>query len=392
MSRDRRLLAAGLVLVALNLRTTVASLPPFALAIEHDARISAAAVGLLTSLPVLCMALLGAPAHRLAMRWGREKTMLIAIACVAGGNALRAAGDAPAALFAATLVAGIGIAACGVMLPGLVKHAFPQRAGGMTALCSAAMLLGAAVAGTLAVPLERLLGSWQASLATWGLPALAAALAWSSVAARDRAPVGPARPATSGLPWRAPAAWLLGAFFALQSTLGYAYLAWLPAAYEARGWSRAAAGGLVGVLHLAQLATAVTLPVLAHRSRDRRPALLGAVSLTVLATAWLVALPGELPWVATAIAGLGIGGGFSLTLLLIVDYAADADASSGLAAMTFMLGYAVAALAPLAVGALHDRFGGFGVPFAALALVALMQLAMATRLAPRHAGSVSTPR
>jgi cyanate permease len=51
--------------------------------------------------------------------------------------------------------------------------------------------------------------------------------------------------------------------------------------------------------------------------------------------------------------------------------------------MTFLVGYSIAMLAPLAIGALHDGFGGYGVPFAALALVALAQLALATRLGPR---------
>ena len=392
-TRERLLLALGLVLVALSLRTTVTSLPPLAVEIRRDLGLSAAAIGLLTSLPVLCMALLGVVAHRLVGRWGREATTLAAIVCVAAGNGLRAAGDDVAVLFAATLLAGVGVAAGGVMLPGLVKAAFPRRFGAATAASSVAMLLGAAIAGALAVPLERLLGSWEASFGFWALPALPAVVAWTWLARRRDGSPAPVRAPASALPWRAPAAWLLGAFFALQSSLGYAYLAWLPAAYEDRGWTQATAGGLVGVLHLAQLVTALLLPLLATRrgGRDRRPALLGAAALTVTGAIWLFALPDALPWAATTVVGLGLGGGFSLTLLLIVDYARDAGASTGLAAMTFLVGYSVAALAPLAIGALHDGFGGYGVPFAALALLALAQLALATRLGPWYRGTVRQP-
>ena len=397
------LLGLGLVLAALNLRTTVTSLPPFALEIQRDLGLSAAAVGLLTSLPVLCMAWLGVVAHRLAARVGRSATTLAAIVCVAAGTGLRAAGDDTALLFAATLLAGVGIAAGGVMLPGLVKAAFPDRAGFATAATSAAMLLGATGAGALSVPLAGWLGSWEAALGFWALPALPAVLLWARIASRQRprgsAPRGEAlvraRPpyAASGLPWRARAAWLLCAFFTLQAVLAYAYLAWLPAAYEDRGWSQAAAGGLTGVLQLGQLVTALLLPWLIDRGndgrrRDRRPALVGAVSSTACAALWLWALPDVAPWAATALAGLGLGGGFSLTLLLIVDYAADAGASTGLAAMTFLVGYSIAALAPLAIGALHDGFGGYGVPFAALACVAIAQLGMATRLGPRYRDAV----
>lgn len=385
---ERHLLALGLVLVALNLRTTVTSLPPFAATLERELGLSAAAVGLLTSLPVLCMALLGAVAHRLAGRWGRTTTTLAALACVAAGNGLRLAGGSAVALFAATLLAGIGIAACGVMLPGFVKAAFPRRAGAASGATAVAMLLGAAAAGALSVPLARLLGSWQASLAFWALPALPGLLLWGRLAARRRAgpPAAPRRAAP--LPWRTRPAWLLSGFFALQATLGYGYLAWLSPAYEARGWSPAAAGGLLGALHLAQLASALVLPALADRGRDRRPALLGAVALSVAGAVWLWTLPGVLPWLATTVVGLGVGGGFSMTLLLIVDFAVDAEASTGLAAMVFLLGYAVAAVAPVAAGALRDGSGGYALPFAALALVALAQLATATRLGPRYRNSI----
>ena len=384
-------LVLGLLLVAFSLRTTVTSLPPLASEIRRDLALSSAAVGLLTSLPLLCMAAFGATAHRLAERWGREATTLAAIACVAAGNGLRLAGDHVAVLFAATLVAGIGVAAGGVLLPGIVKASFPGRAGAATGATSVVMMLGAATAGALAVPLQRLLGSWEASLAFWLLPALPALALWGAVVARRRQRP-PAREERDGravaLPWHMPIAWQLGAFFALQASVSYAYMAWLPPRYEALGWSSAAAGSLLGVINLAHMPTALLLPALADRSSDRRPALLGAVALTVVAAVWLFALPDVLPWLATSLAGLGLGGGFSLTLVLIVDYGADAGASSGLAAMVFLIGYTAAAAAPIAIGALHDALGGYRVAFGTLALLALAQLAMATRLGPRHRGTV----
>jgi MFS transporter, CP family, cyanate transporter len=387
-SRERAFLIVALLLVAFSLRTTVTSLPPFASEIRRDLGLSSTAVGLLTSLPLLCMAGCGAGAHRLGARWGREATTLAALACVAGGNGLRLAGDHVALLFAATLLAGIGVAACGVLLPGIVKASFPRRAGAATGACSVAMMLGAATAGALAVPLGQLLGSWEASLAFWLLPALPALALWGAVVVRNDGPRAERPAGSMALPWRAPAAWQLAAFFALQASVSYAYIAWLPPRYEALGWTAGAAGSLLGVLNLAQMPTALLLPVLADRSSDRRPALLGAVALTVVAAVWLFALPDVLPWLATTLVGLGLGGGFSLTLVLIVDYAADAGSSSGLAAMVFLVGYSAAALAPIAIGALHDRSGGYRVPFAALALLALAQLTTATRLGPRHRGTV----
>src|SRR4051794_16422735 len=77
---------AALVLVAVNLRTTVASVPPVLGHIERDLRLSGPAAGLLTALPVVCMAVFAPAAHRLAHRFGREASTFGAIALVAAGN------------------------------------------------------------------------------------------------------------------------------------------------------------------------------------------------------------------------------------------------------------------------------------------------------------------
>ncbi len=388
--RARILLAVGLILVALNLRTTVTSLPPFGPTVERALGISAATLGLLTSLPVLCMALFAAPAHRLTAHWGRQTTILAAVGCIAIGNALRLAGGQLGLLFTGTLIVGVGVAACGVILPAIIKDVFPARAGLATGASSVAMLLGAAVAGALAVPLEHLFGSWQASLAAWAIPAVPAFVVWrrAMAGARDESVVS-ADPLATGLPWRARGAWLLAGFFALQAALAYAYLAWLAPAYEARGWTATTAGILLGALNLAQLVAALALPVIADRSHDRRATLIFAVTLSVIGAVWLFALPRALPWLATAILGFGLGGAFTLTLVLLVDFAVDPAASGGLAAMVFLIGYCAAAISPVLVGALRDASGGYGMPFGILALVALAQLTMATLLGPRYVASVA---
>lgn len=382
------LLALAVSALAVNLRLTMVSLPPLLPVVQRSLGLSSAAAGVLTALPVLCMALFAPGAHRLAHRVGREATTLGAVALVAVGNGLRLAG-APVALFGGTLLAGVGIAACGVVLPGMVKAYFPGRAGAATGAYLVAMMLGAAAAPALAVPLEHALGSWQASLGAWALPAIVAVAAWIPVTRRLNAPDAARAAREAGrLPWRSGGAWLLAGFLSVQAALGYAYLAWISPAYEARGWSDAAAGALLAAMNFAQLASALVLPLVADRSRDRRPALVAAIACTVLGAVSLFALPGAFPWVSCVVIGLGLGGGFSLGLVLVVDYAASPAASSRLAAMTFLVCYTSAAVAPVLVGALHDASGSFTGAFGLLAFLALVQLAMATSLGPRHRMSV----
>jgi MFS transporter, CP family, cyanate transporter len=378
------LLLLALAVLAFNLRTPTTSLPPLIADIQRTLGLSGAGVGLLTALPVLCMALCAPPAQRLAHRLGPESTTLWAIGLVAAGTLLRLGGDATVVLFAGTLLAGAGIAVCGVTLPGIIKERFPHRPGAATAAYSVPMLLGAAVAPAMAVPLVHALGTWEASLASWAAPALLAAALWAPLARRRPA----ARTAAGRLPWRSRSAWLLAGFLSVQSILAYAYLAWLAPAYESRGWSAATTGALLGVLHLAQLATALALPALADLSRDRRPALVGAVTCTALGAAVLFAAPDVAPWGATIVLGLGLGGGFSLALVLLSDLAASPATAGRLAAMTFLVCYSAAAVAPVLVGALHDATGAYATPFGLLALLAGAELALATRFRPTLRGSV----
>jgi hypothetical protein len=95
----------------------------------------------------------------------------------------------------------------------------------------------------------------------------------------------------------------------------------LEAAYESGGWSAATTGALLDALHLAQLVTALTLPALAERPWDRRPTVLASVSCTVIGAALLFVAPGATAWIATVGLGLGLGGGFTLGLLLMADLA-----------------------------------------------------------------------
>jgi MFS transporter, CP family, cyanate transporter len=233
-----------------------------------------------------------------------------------------------------------------------------------------------------------LFGSWQASLAIWSVPAVLAAAVWLLLAVRVNQPALDDESDAGGLPWRTRTAWLLVGFFSLQAAIGYAFLAWLAPAYVARGWSAAAAGALFAVHSLAQLGAALVMPVLAGRLSDPRPALVSAVAATALGCAWLFVMPDVLPWAAVAVAGVGLGGGFSLALVLVADFAAHPLAAGRLAALVFLVGYTVAAIAPVLIGGIRDVTGGFTLPFGLLTAMAVLQIWLGSRLGPERRASL----
>src|SRR6478609_4634668 len=98
MSNQRRhlpssgLLALSLVAVAVNFRTAIASVPPLVQAIGADLGLSNAALGALTTLPVLCMGVFAPAAQKVAGRLGAAAAIESAMVCMVVGLALRLAG------------------------------------------------------------------------------------------------------------------------------------------------------------------------------------------------------------------------------------------------------------------------------------------------------------
>jgi MFS transporter, CP family, cyanate transporter len=182
-------LVLALILVALNLRPAIASVPPVLPDIQRDLHLSGTAGGALTALPVVCLGLFAPVAARLAARFGVDRVVAWALVVLGTGTLARAVGGA-AGLFAATFLAGIGLAVGGALLPGIVKaHFAADRAATVTGLYTTGLAGGALLAAALTVPLRNLLGgSWAPALAVWALPAVAALAVWRRVAAPPAPP------------------------------------------------------------------------------------------------------------------------------------------------------------------------------------------------------------
>src|SRR5215218_265473 len=132
------LLLLGIVLLAANLRPSLTGVAPLIGQIRADTGISNGVAGLLTTLPLLAFGLLSPVAPRLARRIGMERALLASLLVLAAGILVRSAGPV-ALLFVGTAVLGAAIAVGNVLLPGLVKREFPDRAGLATSVYSTAM-------------------------------------------------------------------------------------------------------------------------------------------------------------------------------------------------------------------------------------------------------------
>ena len=372
---------AAIVLLALNLRTLVAGLPPLLETIRDDLGLSGLAGGLLTTLPVLAFGAFAPLAPRLSRRVPIEWLLVGCALVTAGAAALRGAGGV-APLFLGCALAGVAVAVAQALLPVFIRTRHGEATGTLTGAYSMSLTLGAALAAALAVPLEEWLGSWEASLAAWSVPALVAAVVWTSIAWRSRSVVQDESP--PGL-WGNRLAWMVSLYMGMQSMAFYAGLTWIPTILEDHGYSAGSAGALQALSALVQLAPAFAVPVLAARRRDQVGLLWWIVLLQLTgALGLLLAIDVAPLWIV--VLGIGQGGALGLGLILPVLRGGSTASVAALTAMSLCVGYMVAAAGPWLLGAVHDAFGGWTVALIVFAAICLLELAPG--LPASRAGSI----
>ncbi|MEU9980343.1 MFS transporter [Streptomyces sp. NPDC050856] len=361
------LLLVGIVLASLNMRAALASVSPLVGEISDAFGLTSTATSLVTSVPVLFLGLGALVAPALARRFGTEVVLLGTLVLLAAGILVRVL-PSVYALYGGGVLAGTAIALLNVLMPGLIKRDFPDRAASMTSVYTGAMITGATVVAAASVPLEKAFGgSWRASLACWSLLALVAAVAWlpQVLIARGRTghePRATPAPGTGRAVWRSPLAWQVTLFMGLQSLWSYVLIAWLPTILTDHGMSRSTAGVVFAFNNLVQVAGAFGVPLLAGRMRGQRSLVALVTSLVAIGYAGLMVAPVPGAWLWAAVLGVGQGGAVGLALTLIVLRSGDAVTASRLSGMAQTVGYLLAAAGPLAAGAVHQATGGWTVP------------------------------
>jgi CP family cyanate transporter-like MFS transporter len=349
------LAAASLVLVALNLRPALSSLAPVMGDVLHDTGTSAAGVGLLTTVPVLCLGVFGVVAARMAQRFGTERTIFVALLILGVGVALRGLGNF-AALLAGSVLAGAGIGIVGVLLPALVKRDFPNQISLMTGVYTMALCAGAAFAAGLTVPLERALGQWTGALAFWSLPAVIAAIAWLPQLCSRASAAGPDRAVVRGL-WTDPLAWQVTLFMGLQSSIAYIVLGWMAPMLRDRGLDPATAGMVVSGSVMMQVVSSLLAPLLATRRPSQSLAVVAMLGCSLVGMVGSLYAPLGTIWLWAVILGIGQGGVFAIALTIIVLRSPDSRVAAHLSGMAQSVGYTLASAGPFAVGLLHGWSG-----------------------------------
>ncbi|SCK30755.1 MFS transporter, CP family, cyanate transporter [Streptomyces sp. WMMB 714] len=405
------LLAAGLLVAALNLRPAIAALGPLLKEVRSDLGMSGAVAGLLTSVPGLCFAVFGSLAPRLARRRGPAPVVLAGMVAITAGLALRPFAGGTVSFLAASALALAGIAVSNVLMPVVVKRWFPGRIGSMTGLYSMGLALGTAGAAAVTVPLTGALGgSWRVGLGAWALLGVLAIIPWA-VVLKDpgsrrpapspavREPGRPGAPAAGGRSGSGDGtagrrggagspegdgririrtsrtAWALGGFFGLQASAAYIVLGWLPQIFRDAGVPASSAGLMLAVTMGMGVPLAFVVPRVAARMRHQGPliAALALCGLTGYAGLWFA--PGAGAWLWALLLGIA-NCAFPVALTMISLRSRSSAGVAQLSAFAQSTGYLLSIPGPLLVGVLHDVSGGWRVPLLLMMALLLAQTAV----------------
>ncbi|MER7487882.1 CynX/NimT family MFS transporter [Streptomyces sp. NPDC126497] len=388
-----RLIVAGIVLAALNLRPAITSLGALLEEVRDGLGMSGSVAGLLTSVPPLCFAVFGVTAPRLARRFGAGAVVCAGMVAIGAGLLTRPYVGGTAAFLATSALTLMGIAVGNVLMPVIVKRWFPDRVGSMTGLYSMALALGTATAAAVTVPLtDALGGNWRSGLAVWAALAAVAVLPWLPFV-RDRDGNGnreqgqdgarggarPGRTAAAEAPalriTRSRTAWALAVFFGLQATAAYITMGWMAQIFRDAGVPAGTAGLLLAVTMVMGVPLAFVIPRLATRLPRQGPIVLvlGVSGLAGYAGLYLAPAAGAWAWAVL----LGIANcAFPLALTMVGMRARTGAGVAQLSAFAQSTGYLISIPGPLLVGVLYQHSGGWGAPIALMAGLMIPQMAV----------------
>jgi CP family cyanate transporter-like MFS transporter len=370
---------ALVTLIGINLRAPLGSVPPLLPDITAELGLSGTSQGLLTSVVIVFMGLSAPFGQKLGARIGPERATAVTIFLLAAGCTLRLAATTELVFLLSSALAGVGMGGCSALIPSLISHHVPRIRGFTMGLYSTGLALGVALAAALALPSERWLSGWRPALALWGGIAALTGLLWLVLVPRlrHRGSVRDASPVSANhrLPWRSVTAWWVTWFMTANMIIGFSGLAWVSPFYVDLGVSDHRAAGYFVLFQAVQLVAMLTLPWVTDVTRDRRMLLGLCVACSGVGILCLLAEPLTLAVPAVCLFGLGVGGGSTLALVLLVDTTRTQTDAARLSGMVMFVAFLAGATGPAVLGLLHDVTGSFTTGYAAVLGLTLLLFA-----------------
>lgn len=373
--KKKTLLLIGILLIALNLRPSLASIGPMIESIRTTTGLSNFYLGLLTTIPLIAFGFVSIFASVFTKKFGIGPVLFAALALLTLGIFVRSLAWLPA-LYIGTMLLGVAIAFGNVLLPSLTKQNFASNSGLITSLYSSTMAIGASLAAGLSVPMAINLDlGWRNALQIWALLAFIAFIAWIPQLWRLKK-VKTNRNYVQAMKnmMKQPLAWKIALFMGLQSYAFYVILAWLPDLLMSRNYTNETAGWMLSLSQATGILGSLTIPFIAGKMKNQRAIVIVLITIEIISLMGLIFPNFGSEWIWVSTIGFVLGGTFGLALLFLVLRSSDTETATELSGMAQSVGYFIAATGPVLIGSLFDFTQNWTYPLMALIFIAILKL------------------
>ncbi len=363
------ILLLGIILVGSNLRAPITSVGPLLSSIREDLGLSNLVAGSLTTVPLLAFALFSPFASKIAKKLGTEMTIFLALLVLTIGIGTRFL-PGTSFLFIGTVLVGLAIAICNVLLPGLIKNNFPLQMGLMTGIYAVFMNVFGALGSGLSVPISSIGNvGWRGSLGVWGLLSCLAIIIWAFQLNKNQDIHSNVRkqPTKTKSIWKSSIAWKVTVFMGGQSFIFYTLMTWMPEIIQNNGYSTSESGWMLSLLQFAIIPITFIIPIIAGKLENQR--VLAVFTAVLYFIGILGLLLGVFLPLSVIVIGIASGSAFGLSMMFFTLRTNDSQQASELSGMAQSIGYLLAALGPIVFGWLHDVTSGWSAPLIFLLLV-----------------------
>lgn len=367
-------LIIGVVLIAFNLRPAITSVGPLIGIIRDDVGFQNWSVALLTGLPLIAFAIMSPMAPKIANRLTNEWTLFIGLFMLMIGIGLRSI-SIVFFLFFGTLLIGLGIAICNVLLPGVIKEKFPHKVAIMTSIYTTGMGIFATTASGVSIPIAEDAGlGWQVALLIWMIPVVIGLFIWFYLAQKNKKLdqfTYLDKQQSKGM-WRSSLAWHIALFMGLQSLIFYVSISWLAEILIDFGMTQTMAGFMVSYFQLLGIPVSFIMPILAVKLKSQSIIVFTVNLFFVVGILMLIGQPTfRLTLISVALIGIASSANFALALTFLSIRAKNPKDAAALSGMAQSIGYILAALGPIMIGSIYDITQGWTIPLYLLILITI---------------------
>ena len=374
---------AVVILLACNMRAPFTGVGALTALIQSDLALNHAAMGMLTTIPMMVFAVVSLTATPLAERIGLGRSLVLALLLVLGGELIRSFTTA-AGVFVGTAVLCMGVGLENVLVVSLIKLRFPHNPAPPTSAYSTTMALTSCISIGSGLWLAQTLGlGWRGALAAWGVLAAAALAVWFPLSSRPENQLA-RQEGEKGCTLRllrTPRTWELMVFMGSQSMLFYCLTAWGPTILQAKGFTLEQSAAAATFLQLVSLPITLAAPLLTRRFPVRRMLML--LNSLFLAGVVIYYLGNSLPvcYLGMLLLAQGMGSQFSFCLLFYSLRTRTAAQAGWLGGLGQRGGYPPAAVGPVLMGWLADSTGSWDLPMVFLIAALLVMWVTSLRSA-----------